>query len=306
MSAIGSLRTAVGALLGSPVLFLAALVYGLVVLPQNALSLVGVPLLPQLIQVLTFFVTPFLLAGIVGMAAEAIEDGDTRLGTLVGVGKSRYLTMLLGKLAETAIFVVFFILAFFGVLFAVIGAGVGGGFAAGNAGPAALLPLLAVVALVVIPFLLVTFFIQFFPVAIVVEEAGAVESFKRSYAVVRNNLLSALGYSVVSLAVSLLLGAPLGGYVLFRSLGASGPGMDATTGAPGAAPVPDPTSVATPFSPPEIAGVAALSLALTTVLFAFRNAYAVAFFAEHRTARAATPTEPAADADADRSGVDPR
>ncbi|WP_129115031.1 DUF7847 domain-containing protein [Halegenticoccus tardaugens] len=273
MSAIGSLRTAVRTLRRTPLLFGVAFAYGLALLPQTALQFLGVPLASVALQAAAFFVGPFALAGVVGLAANALDGAPVGVGSFVRSGKENYVRVLLGTILETAIVLVFVAAFVFGTI--VVGvAAVGSG-----AGAEAVLPsVLAVALLAGVPYLVVAFFIQFFPVAIVVDDAGVSDAFARSYQLVRANLRSALGYSIVAHGVSLLLSAPVVAYVVYRSLdGFAGIGADAAAGS-GAGPVPG--MVRTALSPPEVAAVSVASLAATTATFAFLHTYAVAFFTE--------------------------
>jgi hypothetical protein len=153
----------------------------------------------------------------------------------------------------------------------------------GGLDPGALLGslgLLVVVFLlvVVVPYLVVLFLIQFFPVAIVAEDRDVIAAFKRSYGVVRSNLLPAIGYSLLSWLVSLIAAAPVTAFTLSRTLsgfqqaGAGGtPPAGGGFGGAGAGSL-------SLFSPVEVAVISAMSLVLTTVLLAFKQSYAVAFF----------------------------
>jgi hypothetical protein len=292
MAAIRSLREALGALAGSPVLFLAGLAYGIVVLPQTALQLMGVPLAPTVLQVVTFFVTPFVLAGLIGMADEAL-DGDTSLSTLTTVGRERYVPLLLGNLVNFAIVVVFGILVVVVVLVAVFTVGLGaiagesaGGAAGGAALGGSLLLVVGLFALVVLLFLLVAFFIQFYPIAIVAGGTGAVDGFRESVSLVRNNLLPALGYSLINLAVGLVTAVPTVGFIVFRQfqqvqrMGAGGAGAGAG-GFPAAGPGPGAGGFSL-FSPVEAAVVAVVGLATTMLLTTFQQTYGTAFYRDHR------------------------
>ena len=292
MAAIRSLREALGALVGSPVLFLAGLAYGIVVLPQTALQLMGVPLAPTVLQIVTFFVTPFVVAGLIGMADEAL-DRDTSLSTLTSVGRERYVPLLLGNLVNFAIAIVFGILFVIVVLVAVFTVGLGavagesaGGAAGGAALGGSLLLVVGLFALVLLLFLLVSFFIQFYPVAIVAGRTGAVDGFRESVSLVRNNLLPALGYSIISLVVGLVTAVPTVGFIIFRQIqqvqemGAGGAGAGAGAGGfPGAGAGAGGFSL---FSPAEAALVAAVGLATTMLLTTFQQTYATAFYRDHR------------------------
>jgi len=283
MAVFSSLRTALGSLVYNPVLFVASFLIGLVTLPQNALSLLGVPLAPTLLQLVTFFITPFILAGLIGMAVEAQADG-TAVGTLSREGKQHYVPLLLGTLLRTAIQFAFgLVVALFGVVAFVVGIGGAGAISDGGLDPGVLvgslgLVFVAFLLFAVLPYIVVMFLIQFFPVAIVAEDRDVIEAFKRSYGVVRSNVISTVGYSILSLIISVFAAAPVTAFTLSRSLsqlqqaGAGGtPPTGRGFGGAGAGSF-------SLFSPVEVAIISAMTLVLTTVLLAFQQSYAVAFF----------------------------
>ncbi|MUV58169.1 hypothetical protein [Halogeometricum sp. CBA1124] len=286
MSALQSLRTAVGSLGRNPVLFLVGLAYGLVTLPQSALQLAGVPLAPTVLQAVTFFVTPFLIAGIIGMASESL-DGETSLETLTRVGRDRYVPLLVAKFVELAL------LVGLGIAAGIVGV-VGGLVAFVALGS----PVVAAIVggVVLLAFVVVFFFIQFFPVAVSLGDADAIDSFRVSIRLVRQNLLSTLGYSIIGFVVSTVATLPVSGPIYFRvfqnldqlqDLPAQGQGM-----APGATPQ---AFQSFQFSTQEVLLLSAISLAVTMLLFAFRQTYATAFYRDH----APSPADETADFDDD-------
>jgi hypothetical protein len=304
MAAIRALRGALAALAGSPVVFLAGLFLSLVVLPQSALQLAGVPLVPFLLQVVTFFVTPFLVAGLVGMADEAL-DGSTALGTLTRVGRERYVPLLLGNFVQLAIVIVFAIVvgvvAVAVALIVGVGAVTGGGSSAGVGGAAILAGV--VLLLLAVVFLVVQFFLQFFAVSIVVGETGAIDGFKRSYRLVRDNIVATLGYSAVTIVASVATAAPVTAFTLARTfqrmdeMGA-GPGAGPGAGVPAG---PGTGFGGSLFSVPEIAAIALISLALGTLLTTFQQTYATSFYRHHWPgARTPGESEPTATAGSGR------
>ncbi|MFC6826190.1 hypothetical protein [Halopelagius fulvigenes] len=282
MAAIDALRSALSALGRNPVLFLVGLLYGLIVLPQQALSLTSLSFLSYPLQILTFFVTPFVVAGLLGMASEGL-DGETSLSTLTRVGRDRYVPLLVGSIVEFAILLVFGVVAtIVGVVAAVGLLGAGG---AGGAGGGAMLAVGALVVVLVLALLVLHFFIQFYSVAIVVGEAGALDGFRESYRLVRDNLVSALGYSVINLVVSILTTIPITGFVVWQTFqnlpqlqdgAGAGAGAGASAVAGGAAPM-----QALGFSTQEVLLVSVISLATTMLLFTFQRTYATAFYRAH-------------------------
>jgi len=282
MSAVQSLRTATDALSRNPVLLLGGLAYALVVLPQRALQLAGVPLAPSALQLLTFFVTPFVIAGVVGMAREAL-DGDTSLAGLTAVGKDRYVDLLLATLVEFGIQLVFGVAFLVLALLAVVVS------AGGGVGPAALVGA-AVGLLFVLAYLVVLFLIQFYPVVVVVDGAGPVDAITDSVGFVRDNVVSTLGYSAITVALGLLASLPVAGFAAYRVLTGSqggdtpGPiGGGMSPGGPGAGGAPQMGDLLAGgsglgLSTPEVAALALASAVATTLFFAFRHTYATAFY----------------------------
>lgn len=282
MAAIRSLQRAVGVLADNPVLFVGGLVYAAVVAPQSVLSLLGIPVVPGLLQIVTFFITPFVVAGIIGMAAEELR-GSATLDTFTDVGKDRYLPLLLGNLVEFGITVAIGVFAFVVLLVVVLVVGIGAmGAASGGSGAFGALGAVGLlvgglgVLFVVLVAAVVFFFIQFYPIAIVADGTDAVEGFRGSVRVVRANLVSTLGFSAINLVVGLLTSLPLVALFLLR-------GMNAPTTGPGAAPDPGMGGafgggIASFLSTPETIALAAVSLLFTVVLVPFRQTYATAFY----------------------------
>lgn len=266
MATIDAGGDAVDVLRSNPVLFAAGAVNALVVVPAMALSILGIPILPELLSLVSFFIGPFVLAGTIGMAHEALS-GTTTFDMFTEAGKRRYLTMLIGSIIQSAIAAVFAFLAGIGGLFWVVwffASGLGGGRVGGLlnvlTGPnIQLLPLFAIAAPILLGFLTVMFLIQFFPPAIVVENCGPIESFKRSYAVVRANLVPALGYSTIVLVIrlfsSLVYAIPSTAAVVNRVRGG-------TLGT-------------------EVTAAIGIALVTAVLLYPFQQAFATAFYVRH-------------------------
>ncbi|WP_255193363.1 hypothetical protein [Natronobeatus ordinarius] len=205
MSVIGSLSTAVSVLRNNPVILLIGVFF---ILPGEISVLLDIyvsPLAQWLFILISLFVTPFLLGGLITMINEGLE-GSTRLGSFVRGGKENYVSLL----GATFLFVVLLmgvsfigslLMVFVGVIAAVAGAGL-----AGIVVGAVLL--LAVLALLFL-------FIQFYDAAIVVSDARAIESFSHSIGLVRDNFLSVVGFSIAFLVITLLGQGP--GMALYLS-----------------------------------------------------------------------------------------
>jgi len=283
MPAVKPLRTAFDALSRNPVLFLGGLVYATLLLPQRATQLAGVPIVPVLFQVVTFVVTPFVVAGVVGMAQTAL-DGDASLDALRSTGRERYVDLLLASFLEFGIQLVF------GVALLVLGLVLL--VAAGGGSPATLVGAGVVVALVC-AYLAVLFLIQFYPVVVVVDDADAVESVTRSVEFVRGNVLDTLGYTLVTVVAGGIAALPVSGFVAYRSVtsgpstggtpgpiggGMSGGGMGAGAGGPATLDALTGTGMGLGLSTPEVVALSLVSVATTALFFAFHQTYATAFY----------------------------
>ncbi|MUW15631.1 hypothetical protein GJ633_14080 [Halorubrum sp. CBA1125] len=280
MGALQSLRPAVGGIVRNPVLVLVAALFGVAQIP-NLLVQPTAPMLATAISLVTtgvlVFVLPFFQGGVIGMADEAI-GGKTGLDTLVREGKANYISLLLGYFALLALNLIFGFLAFFGGFIVLIGGAFGqggvaeGGSAGAGSGSASAgmggfgfdpttLAIVAVVAIVLLlAYLLVTFLIQFYAHAVVLDDAELVDGFRRSVGLVRRNLLSTLGYTVL---------LTVGGAVL----GLLAAGASIASGA-GTVPI---ESLPEPSLPLMAAGTV-VYLVLTGVLGAFYATYSVAFY----------------------------
>mgnify|MGYP000188678198 FL=1 len=284
MSAIESLRTAVGTLRRHPVLVLGGACYGLVVMPQRALQLAGVPIAPALLQMLTFFVTPFVLAGVVGMARTALV-GETSVDELVAVGKDRYVDLLLATLLA------FGIKLAFGIVLVVLAVGL---LATGGSGTGALVGA-ALVVVVVLVYLAVLMLIQFYPVIVVVDDAGPVDAVTDSVDFVRSNPVGTLGFTAVTVLLGAVAALPVTGVAAYsfvtsgaESGGSPGPiGGGMSPGGPGAgagatngtAALGDAlASGGLGLSTPEVLALSLVSVAAAALLVAFRLTYATAFY----------------------------
>jgi hypothetical protein len=278
MAALQALRPAASGVARNPILIVVTALYGLTQLP-NLLVPPTQPLLAGAISLATvgllLLVLPFFQGGLLGMASEAIH-GKTSLSTLVAEGKANYVSLLLAYFVLLAIQLVFGFIAFFGIFAAVLGTSLGAASGAGGSGGAAPgaaaipgdLTTLAVVAVVgiglALAYLLVTLVIQFYAHAIVLDDLDLVAGFRRSAGVVRANVLSVIGYSLLLLVGSLLAGL-LGAAASF-ALSPQPPGS--------------PMAGLLPFEP-SIASIAVGAIGyvlLTGVFGAFYATYSVAFY----------------------------
>ncbi|MFC7080285.1 DUF7544 domain-containing protein [Halorussus caseinilyticus] len=268
MGAISAFSTAAGTLKRNGVLVVAAFVALLVnALPSGVVALLPAsvgPFVSLPVSGLVLLAVPFLLGGLLSMAAEGL-DGVTRLGTFVEGGKEYYLSilgaLLLFAVVMTAITTIFVIgIAVVGVFVLGMGtSGLGGSVASPGAGIAAF----ALVGLLVgLGTMLPLFFLQFYAPAIVVSDLGVVASFKRSAGLVRRNFVSTLGYTALTMLVGLVAGVA---GIFVTILGGLGGSLSATPSEFGVGMV-------------ALGGV--LSLVVSAVVSAFGTTYQVAFYAD--------------------------
>ncbi|GAA0720923.1 hypothetical protein J2744_000406 [Halorubrum trapanicum] len=203
MPALRSIRPAVGAVAKNPVLVGVSALFALAQLPDLLVGPAASPELSAAVSALTFgillLVAPFFQGGLLAMADEAL-DRKTGLATLVSAGKEHYLPLLVAYLAVLGVSLAFGFLAFVGVLL-----GVAGNLLSEPSGflvvPAEDVTLVAVLAIIAVglfgAYLLVTFLIQFYAHAVVVDDAELVAAFRRSVRVVRSNLGVTLLYTVL-------------------------------------------------------------------------------------------------------------
>ncbi|MFW6000178.1 MAG: hypothetical protein ACOCPY_01840 [Halorubrum sp.] len=225
MPALRSIRPAVRAVARNPVLVGVSALFALAQLPDLLVGPTADPELSAAVSALTFgilvLVAPFFQGGLLAMADEAL-DARTRLATLVTAGRDHYLPLLVAYFALLGVSLAFGFLAFFGVLL-----GLAGNLLSEPAGfvavPAENVTLVAVIAIIAVglfgAYLLVTFFLQFYAHAIVVDDAELVAAFRRSFRVVRSNLVVTFVYTVFLTAG----GAAFGLFVAAASLTLAAP-----------------------------------------------------------------------------------
>lgn len=199
MGALHALRPAASGIARNPILVVLAALFGvsqlpeLLVRPTQPVFAAGVSLVTTGVLLLVF---PFFQGGILAMADEAIH-GRTGLDTLIAEGKANYLPLLLAYLALLAVGLGFALVLVFGVFIGVVGASVGGVSFDGG------WTLLAVITVIAggltLAYLLITFVIQFYAHAIVLDDHDLIAGFRRSVRLVRSTFLGVLGYSLVLL-----------------------------------------------------------------------------------------------------------
>ena len=194
MVALQSIRPAVSSIARNPLLLVITAAYGLLQLPQ----FVGQSLSPLAGAAVSLAMTgvilvtlPFYQGGLLAMADEA-RTGSTALATFITAGKSNYLALLLAYLVLIAVATVFFII---GIVVAIFG-GISV-LAAGEPNTALLVIVGLLGALATLAYLLAIFLIQFYGHAIVLSDSDVIESFRHSISLVRTNLVTVLGYSII-------------------------------------------------------------------------------------------------------------
>ncbi|WP_348612927.1 hypothetical protein [Halobaculum rarum] len=261
-----ALRRTPSALASNPVLFVPVLVLTLLQVPQLLLQS-SAPILASLVSLalsaLYLVFVPFVQAGFIGMADEAF-DGPTSLATFVAAGKEHFVSVFVVYLIVLAVNIALGVIAFIAGIVGVVSLYPGG--AAGTGGPNT--ALLAVVALVVLAavlaYLVVAFLIQFYGQAIVIDDYGAIDSVTHSVGVVRRNVVSVLGYTV-------LVGVLAGAFGLVVGLGSvlTSPSMQAAV---------DPSAVGLPSL--GTVATSAVLVVLGTLFGGFFGTLSVAYYRE--------------------------
>lgn len=260
MGAISAFSTAVGALRRNAVLFGVAFLVSLANVAVTGLTFVVPPSIAGLASVsasgVALLVAPFVAGGLLAMAHEGLA-GSTGLATFAAGGRANY-RRILGAMV------------LLGVLF-------------GALGVAILVAVLLVTGLVVrsasnptgfvLPALvgliglsassLILFVVQFYAPAIVVSDLDVGSAFQRSADLVRENAVSALGYT----AILAVLGGLVGTLGAALSVAASAYASPAAMGTD----VPEVGAVV-------VAVLAAITVVVTTIVAAFGSAYQVAFY----------------------------
>ncbi|RLM51954.1 hypothetical protein [Halorubrum sp. Atlit-28R] len=270
MPALRAIRPAVGGVARNPVLVAVSALFALAQFPDLIVRPTASPGLAAAVSAMTFgvliLVVPFFQGGLLAMADEAL-DGRTGVATLVAAGRDHYLPLLVAYLALVGVSLAFGFLFVVGIVLGVAGSVVGGpaGFVRI---PAEDVTLVAVLGIIVVglfgAYLLVTFFLQFYAHAVVVEDAELVAAFRRSVRLVRSNLGAAIPYTVILAAV----GAPFGLLVAAAALTLAPPAIDT---APAWLPSVELGTLGT-------VGVGVGVVAVTGLLGALWTTYSVAFY----------------------------
>jgi len=193
MVTVSAFKDGFAALRANPVLLVAGLLVGGGSQLQYVEHLIDSPLLSAGVSLAWLIVFPFVLGGFIGIAQAAIEGRDASLSLFFTAARTCYIRLLLG----TVLFVLF-------VLGTAIGLGlVGFVLGIGSMALGAIHEMAAFAAGVgsllvwLLSILVVIMFVQFYDAAIVIENRGVTDSFRRSVALVRSNLKSVVGFSLV-------------------------------------------------------------------------------------------------------------
>jgi hypothetical protein len=258
MAVITALRDALSLLRKHPVLFVPMAVFALLQIPQLFLNTLGpfVSIIVSLVSTAVFaFVTPVVYAGTIGMTNDAASGEPVSLGQFWTHVKEHYVSVLGAYLVIFGVSLGFWFLFSFLGIFALAGLGSAG------LGLGVTVAVGVVAALVMVLYLAGLFAVHFYAHAIVIEDQSVTGGLTRSAEVVRNNIVSVLGYGVLSAVVGGVIGAVYAGLVTLAF---------PMPQAPGAA-------VPTPDLVPAILGSVGVFVG-TTVFTAFFLAFSVTFY----------------------------
>jgi len=256
MGVLQALRRTPGALKRAPGLLVPQLIVFALLLPQLLLQSVA-PLVSALFSLavsgVLLFVTPFIQGGLFGMADEALRTRSS-LSRFVADGKANYVQLLIAYLLLLVVNSVIGGIGFF--------AGFGALLAPGTTGMA----FIAVAGIAVLLYFVVAFFVQFYGQAIVIDGASALAGFKRSYRVVRADLLATVGHLVLAALIGGLVGGIYGSVSLLAT-----PEAATAYGLPS-------------LSMPLVAAVGLLAAVVGSVVSAFMLTFSVAVYDEFTVA----------------------
>lgn len=206
MGVFGSLSNGVGVLKRNPVILALMFAYSLLAAATSGVQVIN-ELLVYPAMLLLYILLPFFIGGLVGMVHDGLR-GTSTIGRFVAAGKSNYLSLLAGGIVLGFLtFAIYFVVAIIGFILAILVLGFGS-MADATSASIAVLVVGGIVGFLVI--MLPWFFLQFFPAAVVVDELGLVDSFKRSGGIIKNNFLSVVGFDALAVLVSLVAQIPTG------------------------------------------------------------------------------------------------
>lgn len=209
MAVARALQAASRALRRNPLIAGIVLVLTLLQVPTQFGQLAG-PLVSAVLglgaTVVTVIVAPFVLGGLIGMADEALA-GTTTFDTFVDDGKQHYKSLLGAYLLLIGGAIVLSIVGGVASIAIVSVIGIASGGLSSAASPTFVAMFLVGAGVYLLVLFVPLFFLQFYGQAIVIDGESAIGGFKRSIGLVRRNLLSVFGYSVLVFGVGLIFGA---------------------------------------------------------------------------------------------------
>lgn len=204
MELVSAFKNGSAALRANPTLLVAGLLVGAGGQLQYLDQVVDSPLVSAGASLGWLVVFPFVLGGFIGTARAAIEGADTSIRQFVTTARTHYVRLL----SATVAFLLIILGTAIGVGIVGLVVGIGSMALAAVHKVAAFIG--GVVSLIVwlVSLLVVIMFVQFYDAAIVIEEQSVTDSFRRSVALVRSNLTSVVGFSIVWTALLNLFFVP--------------------------------------------------------------------------------------------------
>lgn len=174
--------------------------------------------LPVLLVILiSMLIDAFFMAGLIGMAKEAIETGKTEFSTMIDCGKKKFISLFFANLIVTVIALLPLIL--FGVIFLIlIAAGYGSGFDYTNIGPVLLSSLLLFILLFmlwIIYMIIIGIIFAVVNYTVVISDAGAVEGVKLGFKFFMSHKQDVFLMWLIILCISLAL---TGAYLIIHTM----------------------------------------------------------------------------------------
>lgn len=268
MRSFSSLSNGIKTALRTPSLIGVVLLYALLAAGMTLTQFVD-PLLMYAAVAVTYLLLPFFVGGTVALVGEALDGGGS-LRTFFGCGARNYLSLLGGGLLLGFVtLVLYLVVGFLAGIVGVVAVSALGFDPVGGVSTGALVLVWALSLVVLLIVLLPLFLSQFFPAQVVLDDAGVLESFKRSFGLVTGNLGSVVVFDVVAVLISLPTQA--GNVYLF---GFAGDSLEVLqTGQP----------ILTTLSTTELAVYLGLILVTSVGVGAVSYAYYVSFYERLRT-----------------------
>ena len=208
MAVVQALQAASNALRRNPIIIGLLIIISLLQLPTQLVQIAD-PIASTAINAvysLAFIIaTPFIFGGAIGIADEAL-DGRTSFDTFVDTGKRYYKSMFGAYLLVIGAGIGLSIVASLISIAVVAVMGIASGGMSGGMTPMLIGMFLTGTAVFLLVLFVPLFFVQFYGQAIVLDEESAVSGFQHSFGLVRQNLISVFGYSVLVFVGGLFFG----------------------------------------------------------------------------------------------------